>query len=48
MWCQMKCVSQWIVNYGILNVHNEKWTVNCWEGEALMYNSGSTDICPWM
>lgn len=47
MWYQMKCVSPRIVNYDILNLHNEKWTVNCW-GEALMYNSGSTAFCPWI
>jgi len=48
MWCQMKFISLWIVNYDILSVHNEKWTVNCQEGEVSMHNSGSTAICPWI
>jgi hypothetical protein len=47
MWCQLKEVCPQTVNYD-LNVDNEKRTVNRWEGGALMYNSGSTAICPWI
>jgi hypothetical protein len=48
MWCQLKWVRPQIVNYYLLHVDNEKWTVNCWEGGALMYNSSSAAICPWI